>query len=106
MSMPSLGDRRRRVRLEVVGDLWATVEMNEPARILEISQGGALIVSSVAAAPDSLRVLTLRVDDTDVTVDVQIRHVRALPATAEQPVQYLLGVEFLTMPATLTHALE
>lgn len=106
MSMPTLGDRRNRVRLEVVGSLWGTIEVSEPARVLDISKGGALIVSSVAAAPDSVRVLSLRVDGSEVAVDARVRHVRALPASDDHPVQYLLGVEFLTMPASLTHALE
>lgn len=106
MSTLPLGDRRSRVRLEVVGSLWGTIDVHEPARVLEISKGGALILSSVAAAPDSVQVLSLSVDGSPVSVDARVRHVRAVPATDDHPVQYLLGVEFLALPAMLTHALE
>ena len=59
----ALGDRRSRVRLEVVGALWATLELTEPARVVNISREGALITSPVphtagigaTAAPEARR---------------------------------------------------
>jgi S-adenosylmethionine:diacylglycerol 3-amino-3-carboxypropyl transferase len=104
--MAHLGDRRRKVRLEVVGALWGTMELAEPARVVELSAGGALILSPVAAAPDAVRVVTLEVAGELVTVDARIRHLRAVPATDTEPTRYLLGVEFLAMPAALSHSVE
>jgi hypothetical protein len=101
-----LGDRRRRVRLEVVGALWGVIEVTEPARILEISAGGALIASPVAAAPDSIRVVMMNIDGVDIPVDVRVRHLRTLPASDDAPLHYLLGVEFLSPPPALTDSLE
>jgi len=103
---PYLGDRRQRVRLEVVGALWGTIEVTEPARVVEISAGGALILSPVAAAPDAVRVLSLRIDGEVVTLDARVRHLRPVPATDDTPERYLLGVEFLSVPAALSHSLE
>ena len=53
----ALGDRRSRVRLEVVGALWATLELTEPARVVNISRDGALITSPVPMPPESVQPL-------------------------------------------------
>ena len=53
----ALGDRRSRVRLEVVGALWATLELTEPARVINISRDGALITSPVPMPPESVQPL-------------------------------------------------
>lgn len=106
MNMPLLGDRRSRVRLEVVGALWGTLEITEPARVMEISEGGALLLSPVAAAPDSVRVLTLRIEGTEVSVDARVRHLRQVPSVEDKQPRYLIGVEFVSTPPALSHALE
>ena len=54
----ALGDRRSRVRLEVVGALWATLELTEPARVVNISREGALITSPVPMPPESVQPLS------------------------------------------------
>ncbi len=95
---PPLGDRRQKVRLEVLGDLWATFEAEEPARILEISTGGSLIASPVAVALDSIQPLWFTVGGDTVVVQARVRHLRALPATDEEPARYAIGVEFLSPP--------
>ena len=56
-AMMALGDRRARVRLEVVGALWATLELTEPARVVNISKDGALLTSPVAMPPESVQPL-------------------------------------------------
>src|SRR5437870_2075071 len=40
--MRPLGDRRARVRFEVVGSFWGTVDLAEPARVININRTGAL----------------------------------------------------------------
>ena len=63
----ALGDRRSRVRLEVVGALWATLELTEPARVVNISRDGALITSPVPMPPESVQPLHLKLEGRDVT---------------------------------------
>jgi len=103
MSPP--GDRRTKVRLEVVGDLWGGFEAEEPARILELSAGGALIASPVALAPDSVQPLLLSLGRETFVVEVRVRHLRPLPETDEEPLRYALGVEFISPPPPLTRFL-
>lgn len=96
----ALGDRRSRVRLEVVGALWATLELVEPAHVVNISPDGALITSSVLMPPESVQPLHLRLEGRDVTVDARVRHVRRVSGPNE-PSRYLVGVEFLSPPPGL-----
>ena len=51
--MRPLGDRRRRIRLEVVGSLWGALEIDRQAELMNISRTGALIVSPVPAAVEA-----------------------------------------------------
>jgi hypothetical protein len=99
----ALGDRRSRVRLEVVGALWATVELTEPARLVNISREGALITSPVPMPPESVQPLHLKLEGQDVAVDARVRHVRQVSGP-DEPVRYLVGVEFLSIPAALARA--
>ena len=48
--MIPLGDRRVRVRFEVVGTLHGVLEFSEPPRVLNLSAGGALDQDALAAA--------------------------------------------------------
>ena len=95
------GDRRVKMRLEVVGELWGTLDAEEPAHILDISAGGALISSPVALAPESVQPLLLRVGRESVMVEVRVRHLRQLAETEDEPRRYALGVEFISAPASL-----
>ena len=103
--MMALGDRRARVRLEVVGALWATLELAEPARVVNISRDGALITSPVAMPPDSIQPLHLKLHGHDITVDARVRHVRRVSGP-DEPIRYLVGVEFLSMPPALAAATD
>ena len=96
----ALGDRRAHVRLEVVGSLWATLELAQPARVLNISHDGALISSPVAMVPESVQPLHLSVGGRDVAVKARVRHVRQVPGNADRH-HYLVGVEFLSHPPEL-----
>lgn len=101
----ALGDRRARVRLEVVGALWATLELAEPARVVNISKDGALITSPVAMPPDSVQPLHLKLHGHEISVDARVRHVRRVSGP-DEPICYLVGVEFLTVPPALAAAAE
>jgi hypothetical protein len=101
----ALGDRRSRVRLEVVGALWATLELTEPARVVNISRDGALITSPVPMPPDSVQPLHLKLEGREVTVDARVRHIRRVSGP-DEPIRYLVGVEFLSVPPALARATE
>jgi len=101
----SLGDRRAQVRLEVVGPLWATLELAEPARVVNISRDGALLTSTMLMPPESVQPLHLKLEGQDVTVDARVRHVRRVSGP-DEPVRYLVGVEFLSKPVALVQATD
>lgn len=95
--MNQLGDRRAAPRLEVVGSLWASLELSEAARVLNASDTGALIASRTPVVVDAVQSLRLRLDGREVNVTARVRHIRQATAVNGDP-EYLIGVEF--MPAT------
>ena len=104
--MRPLGDRRRRIRLEVVGSLWGTLERDRQARLMNISRTGALIMSPVPAAVDSTQSVRLTIEGHEVKLAAKVRHLqRVTDDGSEQPL-YRIGLEFLETPAVLLHALE
>jgi len=104
--MRPLGDRRRRIRLEVVGALWGTLELDRHAQLINISRTGALIASSVPAAVDSMQLLTLTIEGHEVTLSARVRHLQRVGDEPESASSYRIGVEFLEAPSILGQALE
>jgi hypothetical protein len=104
--MRPLGDRRRRIRLEVVGSLWGALVTDRTAQLLNISRTGALIISPMPAAVDSMQSVKLTVEGHEVKLDARVRHMQRLGDPAEGEPQYRIGLEFLEAPAVLVHALE
>jgi hypothetical protein len=102
--MRPLGDRRRRIRLEVVGSLWGALEIDRQAELMNISRTGALIVSPVPAAVDSMQSVKLTIEGHEIKLAARVRHVQRLGESAGQ--RYRIGLEFLEEPAVLVHALE
>jgi hypothetical protein len=103
--MRHLGDRRRRIRLEVVGSLWGTLEIDRQASLVNISRTGALIVSPVPAVVDSTQSVKLTIEGHEVKVAARVRHLNRVTASSGAP-QYRIGLEFLEAPAVLVHAFE
>jgi hypothetical protein len=85
------GDRRAQVRLEVVGALWGSLETRKPARVVNISEHGALLVSPVPLSPNTIHTVEMNRDGQAVTTGVRVRHAHPTPDGAFQ-----VGVEFLT----------
>ena len=102
--MRPLGDRRRRIRLEVVGSLWGALEVDRQAFVVNISRTGALISSPIPAAIDSMQSVKLTVEGHEVRIPARVRHMQRLDQVGEP--QYHIGLEFLEAPAVLIHALE
>ena len=103
--MRHLGDRRRRIRLEVVGSLWGTIEIDRQATLVNISRTGALIVSPVPAQVDSTQSVKLTIEGHEVKLAARVRHLHRMTPPGSAP-QYRIGLEFLEAPAVLVHSLE
>lgn len=104
--MRPLGDRRRRIRLEVVGSLWGTLEIDRQAQLVNISRTGALILSPVPVAVDTTQSVKLTVEGHEVRLAARVRHLQRLGDADDAEAQYRIGLEFLEAPAILVHALE
>jgi hypothetical protein len=105
-SMTSLGDRRTAVRLEIVGSLWGSVQLTQAAQVVNISPGGALIMSPVSMPADSTAPVKVTIEGQQVTLDARVRHLRHVPAVVGAPAHFLIGLEFCEMPAALAMAFE
>ena len=103
--MRPLGDRRRRIRLEVVGALWGTLEVDRQATLMNISRTGALLLSPVPAAVDTTQSVRLTIEGHEVKLAARVRHLQKVSESGGAP-QYRIGLEFLEAPAVLAHALE
>jgi hypothetical protein len=102
--MKALGDRREHIRLEVVGALWGTLEVNRPARVVNVSGTGALIASPAPVAVDSTQTVRLTLDGREFTLEARVRHMRQAPDSTDGA-SYHIGLEFLGDPAALALAL-
>jgi hypothetical protein len=103
--MRPLGDRRRRIRLEVVGSLWGTLEIELEAQLVNISRTGALILSPVPAVVDSTQSVRLMVEGHEAKLAARVRHLQQVTDSEGEP-RYRIGLEFLEAPAVLSHVLE
>jgi hypothetical protein len=90
--MRRVGDRRARVRLDVVGALWGTLETHKRAQIVDLNDTGALLLSPVQLPPNTVHTLEMTHEGRQLATEVLVRHVR--PASA--PGTYHVGVEFLS----------
>lgn len=104
--MRPLGDRRRRIRLEVVGALRGALDLDRQAQLLNISRTGALIMSPIPAALDSIQSLRLTIEGHEVRLAARVRHLQRLADPGAGEPRYRIGLEFLEAPAVLAHALE
>jgi hypothetical protein len=98
--MSSLADRRAGVRSEVVGRLRGTLEIAQPALIVNISSTGALIETSMPAPVGSLRSLRLTVEGQSVRIETCVRCVTRI-GQAPQAL-YAIGVEFVSPSESVT----
>ena len=71
--MSSLGDRRARVRFEVVGALRGMLELPARARLLNISRTGALIESPLAFPLESSQVVYFSLAGGEVAVETRVQ---------------------------------
>jgi hypothetical protein len=92
-----LGDRRNRVRYEIVGQLWGSLETFEPMEVHNLSQGGALVESHVPLAADSVHRLRLTAPEQTLDLQARVAHVsQRQDVTAGE--NFLVGMQFLGLP--------
>jgi hypothetical protein len=100
-----LGDRRSRVRYEIVGQLWGSLETLEPLEIHNLSRGGALVETRVNLSTDTVH--RLRFASPENTLDLQARVAHVSPrqdVTAAD--NYLVGMQFLGLPPQAADYIE
>ena len=103
--MRPLGDRRSRVRLEVLGTLRGTLELTEPARLLNISAHGALIETSALMTVGSFQELELNLGGRLTRVAGRVCRLEPIHEVSPSW-KYLVGLEFLTPSPALTESME
>ena len=102
--MRPLGDRRIRVRFEVVGSLNGTLEVLSTARVVNISAGGALLETKTALPVGSVQMMHIDLGGQPQRVTGRVRRLEKAewPATAQH---YAVGVEFLAPSPALSQSL-
>ena len=100
--MKPLGDRRGQIRFEVLGTLRGTLELIEAARVVNISAHGALVESPARVALGSLQELLLTVEGRPTKVSARVRRLQQIN---DQRERYLVGLEFLSPPISLTESI-
>jgi hypothetical protein len=100
-----MSNRRSEVRYDVVGAMWGQLELHDEARLRNVSVGGALLESPMAAALDSTQIVQLAVEGQQVAVEARVRHVTELASDRTFP-KFLIGVEFVAPPTSVLQSIE
>jgi hypothetical protein len=103
--MKPLGDRRVRPRFEILGALWGTLDLDEGARVLDISSTGALIESTESATVDSMQLVRIVIAGTEITTSAYVRHVRFV-TDDDLRTRHLIGLELISPPVSLQYAID
>ncbi len=100
-----LGDRRSRVRYEIVGQLWGSLETFEPLEVHNLSLGGALVETRMPLNADSVHRLRLSGPGQAHDLQARVAHVsQRQDLTA--PETFLVGVQFLGLPSLAADYLD
>jgi hypothetical protein len=97
--MSPLADRRARIRYEVIGVLRGTLELSEPARVLNISGGGALLETTTPIPVGSTQAVHMTIDGHPARITSRVRHLSRIGQPPKE--SYAIGVEFVSPPAEL-----
>ena len=89
-----------------MGALWGALDLDRQAQLVNISRTGALIMSTIPAALDSLQSVRLTIEGHEVSLPARVRHLQRLADPDAGEPRYRIGLEFLEVPALLVHALE
>ena len=100
------GDRRTRVRLEVVGALRAMLALDESAHILNISAGGALITCPLAPPINSQLSLHFPLGLGECVLAARVRHHSPVTGAEGSPRRYTVGIEFISPTADVAALID
>jgi hypothetical protein len=100
-----VSDRRGQPRFDVIGSLWGVLELDEEARLRNVSTTGALLDSPLAMALDSVQTIRLAVDGHDVTVEARVRNVHQQTNGSIES-RYVIGLEFIDPPLSVLQTIE
>jgi PilZ domain-containing protein len=103
--MRPLGDRRIRLRFEVVGTLHGTLELSEPARVLNLSAGGALIRTPLALPVGSAQTIHLNLGGRTTRVTGLVKRLTPMEVEGGRGA-YSVGLEFVSPSPALAASLE
>ena len=95
------GDRRDRVRFEVFGFFWGSLDVREAVALRNLTSNGALIESKRPLAVESLQSVCLMIDGEATTSQAHVRHVRPAPSG-----NFFVGVEFHSASSAFQEATE
>ena len=95
------GDRRDRVRFEVFGFFWGSLDVREAVTVRNLTSSGALLESKRPLAVESLQSVCLMVDGQAAVAEACVRHVR--PAA---PGKFFVGVEFQSASSVFQEAID
>ena len=97
-------DRRRRVRFEVFGSFWGTLDVPTPVMVRELSLGGALIEADQPLAVESVQSICLILDGQPTLSNARVRHLRTIEPFPRA--RHLVGLEFLAASSAFLEAVE
>jgi hypothetical protein len=98
-----IGDRRRKPRFEIVGDLWGSID-GASLTVKNLGRRGALLESPLPLPADSVHWVSVPVDGQLQALELRVRH--STPADPSTPQPYLIGVEFTKVNAATTDFIE
>lgn len=101
--MRALGDRRSKIRFEVFGAFWGTLEVGGVVEVHDLTPHGALIEANQPLAVESVQSFCFSVDGHQAIADARVRHVRH--ATFDRG-RFLVGMEFVSTSTAFLEAVE
>jgi hypothetical protein len=100
-----MGDRRGYLRYQVVGDLWASIEIHDDVVVRNVAKGGALLETTLSPTVPAIRAAYLTLPNDGPELMVAVRHVSPLnlPLGGQR---WLLGVEFVRVTGWARDAID
>jgi hypothetical protein len=89
-----LGDRRRDLRFEIIGQLWGSLETVEPLPLRNVARGGALVESRLPLASETVHNVRLAYEAHTTTIAARVCHVTPI-VSPDGTERYLVGLQFL-----------
>jgi hypothetical protein len=100
-----MGDRRGYLRYQVVGDLWASIEIHDDVVVRNVASGGALLETTLSPTVPAIRAAYLTLPDDGPELMVAVRHVTPLNLPLGGS-RWLLGVEFIRVDSQAREAID